>query len=156
MQPGERFQTRSGKGNKTIVLKIWKLKIIGLILPDFLKNKWLNNIACEKYILVFVLSMENVWITLTDACLLHWKIRTSSALEMIKNVLIIFCWKIPVIKTEIASIETCWKLLGFPKIFLHGFLQSPGFPDGSGMKAVIPGYLCITDNLGTRHISAFL
>lgn len=56
----------------------------------------------------------------------------------------------------VISEETCWKLLGFPKAFLDGLLQSLRLLAGTAVQAVIPGYICIIDNLGSRHISAFL
>lgn len=62
---------------------------------------------------------------------------------MIKNVVIIF-----LLKNTCLSEQTCWKLLGFPKTFLDGFLQSLSFPNDAGVKDVIPGYLCTIDNLG--------
>ena len=117
MQPVERFQTCSGKGSKPMIFKIWKLKFIGLVLPDFFKNKWLNNTACKEWISVFVLSMENTWIALTDICILHWKIRTRSALEveMIKKWFDYFCFYI---RTGIISIETCWAPKNVSGLFL--------------------------------------
>lgn len=73
---------------------------------------------------------------------------------MIRNVLIfVVVEKYLFVKIHLFTIseETCWKLLGFPKAFLDTFLRSPSFPGGTGVQAVIPGYVCIIDNLGTRH-----
>lgn len=131
MQPVERFQTHSAKGSKPIIFKIWKWKFIGLILPDFLKKKWLNNTAYKEWILGFVVSMENIWIALTDACLLHRKIRTSSGLEvaMIKNVLIIFCWKIPIYQNRgHINNRDLLEAAGLPENFSGWFLAKPWLP----------------------------
>jgi len=62
-----------------------------------------------------------------NACLLHWKIRISSALEveMLKNILIIFCWKIPVYQNRDHINRDLLEAAGLCKSFSGWFLAKP-------------------------------
>lgn len=69
-----------------------------------------------------------MWTALTNICLLQWKIRTSSALEMIKLFWLFFCWKIPVYQKRNRINRDLLEAAVLPKNFSWWFLAVSQLP----------------------------
>lgn len=69
-----------------------------------------------------------MWTALTNICLLEWKIRTSSALEMIKLFWLFFCWKILVYQKRNHINRDLLEAAVLPKNFSGWFLAVSQLP----------------------------